>query len=152
MTMTAEDRRPRWAVIDQAAREEDSRWAEQVARVEAAVTSGDAAAMLRAWHAACLEALGSQQWAPMIAVGDAAVHVGRATGFTIAFGAKARQAYHVALFRAHQQASPEGILRAAEGFGDLGDREVAGQALRMAHDLTEHLAARFLASGNLRRE
>ncbi|OLC13262.1 MAG: hypothetical protein AUH29_13145 [Candidatus Rokubacteria bacterium 13_1_40CM_69_27] len=135
--MSAEERRVRWAVTGRTESPRDFRWAEQVARVEDAVVGGDATAMLRTWQAACLEALGSQQWEPMIAVGDAALRVGRATGFTIAFEAKARQAYHVALFRAHKQVSLEGIRRAAGGFDQVGDREVAEQALRLAQGLAE---------------
>ncbi len=142
--MTAGDRRPRQTVTGHEASEHDSPWAKQVARVDDAVAGGDATAMLRAWHAACHEALGSQQWEPMIAVGDAALRVGRATGFTIAFGTKARQAYQVALFRAHKQAAVEGVRRAAERFGELGDREVAEQALRMAHGLDERASVRDL--------
>ncbi|HEV8639682.1 MAG TPA: hypothetical protein VGV13_01110 [Methylomirabilota bacterium] len=144
MTMTVGDRPPRRTVTDHAASEHASPWAEQVTGVDDAVAGGDAAAMLRAWHAACLEALGSQQWEPMIAVGDAALRVGRATGFTIAFGAKARQAYHVALFRAHKQAAADGVRRAAERFGGLGDREVAEEALRMAHGIAERTSVRDL--------
>jgi hypothetical protein len=106
-----------------------------MADVEAALRAGETAAMLRAWHAACLDALGSQGWESMIAVGDAALRIGEATGFTTAFAAKARQAYHVALYRAHRQESREGVLHAAEGFTRLGDREATEQCRAIAERL-----------------
>jgi hypothetical protein len=45
---------------------------------------------------------------------------------------RARQAFLTALFRARQQRSLDGVLRAATGFGELGDRDTLAQALRMA--------------------
>jgi hypothetical protein len=46
--------------------------------------------------------------------------------------ATARRAYMRALFRARGEQSRVGVLRAAEGFHHLGDREVVAQALRIA--------------------
>jgi hypothetical protein len=105
--------------------------------VEEALASGDAAAMLRAWHNACLEALGSQRWEPMVAVGEAAWRIGQATGFKIAFAAKARQAYHVALYRAHKQGTVDGVRRVGEAFEMLGDREAVEQCASIAERLGE---------------
>lgn len=105
--------------------------------VEAALASGDAAAMLHAWHNACLEALGSQRWEPMFAVGEAAWRIGQATGFKIAFAAKARQAYHVALYRAHKQGVAGGVRRVADAFDVLGDREAVAQCLSIAERLDD---------------
>lgn len=103
--------------------------------VEEALASGDAAAMLRAWHTACLEALGSQRWEPMVAVGEAAWRIGHATGFKIAFAAKARQAFHVALYRAHKQGDADGVRRVGEAFEMLGDREAVDQCASIAERL-----------------
>ncbi len=100
--------------------------------IEEALGTGDAAAMLRAWHAACLDALGSQRWEPMLAVGDAAWRIGQATGFKIAFVAKARQAYHVALYRAHKQGTAAGVQRVGEAFAALGDRAAVDQCTAIA--------------------
>jgi len=100
--------------------------------VEDALGTGDAAAMLRTWHVACLDALGSQRWEPMLAVGDAAWRIGQATGFKIAFAAKARQAYHVALYRAHKQGTLAGVQRVGEAFAALGDREAVEQCATIA--------------------
>lgn len=112
------------------------RWQELIRAVDATVESGETGAMLRAWQAASVEAQFDQGWQSMVAVGDAAVRIGRATGLRFAFGVKARQAYHVALFRSHRANFVDGVLAAAEGFAELGDAEVVTQctsvALRLA--------------------
>ncbi|MGH7392146.1 MAG: hypothetical protein ACREM3_22205 [Candidatus Rokuibacteriota bacterium] len=115
----------------------DPRPAAGLEAVVEALETGDAAAMLRAWHAACLDALGSQRWEPMIDVGDAAWRIGQTTGFKIAFAAKARQAYHVALYRAHKQGSVAGVRRVGEAFQALGDRDAVEQCTAVAARLTE---------------
>jgi hypothetical protein len=51
------------------------------------------------------------------------------------FATKARQAYLTALFRARDEGSMDGVLRAAWAFADLGDREVVDGALRIADRL-----------------
>jgi len=103
--------------------------------VEEAMATGDASLMLRTWHAACLDALGSQQWEPMVAVGDAARRIGQITGFKISFTAKARQAYHVGLYRAHKQQAAEGVRRIAEAFAAIGDGEAVEQCAAIAERL-----------------
>ena len=47
----------------------------------------------------------------------------------------ARRAYLTALFRARGERSLPGVVRAAEGFEALGDREVVEQALKIAAEL-----------------
>jgi hypothetical protein len=46
--------------------------------------------------------------------------------------ARAREAYMTALLRARRDHSVDGVLRAAVAFGELGDRAVVAQALRIA--------------------
>jgi hypothetical protein len=121
------------------------RWAELIGRVDAAVASGEASAMLRTWQAASVAALLDREWSSMLAVGDAAVRIGRATGLRYAFGAKARQAYQVALYRAHRVASPDGVFAAAEGFAELGDHETVEQCLIIAIRLLEKHPRRDIA-------
>ena len=113
----------------------DVRWMDLIGEVDAAVLSGDASAMLRSWQAASVAALLDKEWPSMVAVGDAAIRIGRATGLRVAFGAKARQAYHVALFRSHRASSLDGVLCAAEGFAELGDADVVEQCLTIAQRL-----------------
>jgi len=91
-----------------------SQWAAHIETVDRELRRGAIGSMLRAWHAACADALGSGTWEAMIAIGDAALRIGQSTGFNPAFAAKARQAYHVAFLRAHHQASVEGVRRAGD--------------------------------------
>lgn len=107
--------------------ERDAGWAVHLRRLEEALARGHAGGMLREWQAACGAALATQQWEPMVAVGEAALRLGRATGFTLTFLGKTRHAYYVALFRAHRQGSPEGVLRVAEAFAAIDDRDAVGQ-------------------------
>jgi 16S rRNA (cytosine967-C5)-methyltransferase len=58
--------------------------------------------------------------------------------FFQAAGGKGRRIYLAALFRARQQESLDGVLRTAEAFAGLGDRELVDRCLRIA----ESLAAR----------
>lgn len=113
----------------------ESRWAADVRQVDEALAAGDASTALRAWHSACLEALGSQRWAPMLEVGDAALRIGEATGFTVAFAAKARQAYHVGLYRAHKEGAAAGVLRVGQAFAAMGDRAAVEQCTSIAERL-----------------
>ena len=60
----------------------------------------------------------------MAAVGGLALQMGESP--------RAREAYLVALFRARDQRSFTGVLRAQEAFETLGDRPVALQCLHIA--------------------
>jgi hypothetical protein len=113
------------------------KWNESIKKVDEAVASGDPGSMLRAWQAASVAALVDRGWSSMIAVGDAAIRIGRATGLNVAFGAKARQAYHVALFRSNRLGDLDGVLQAAEGFAELRDRETVEQCLSVAARLLD---------------
>jgi hypothetical protein len=101
-------------------------WTTPLVRVEQALEKGDTAAALSWWREAQAVALRSGQWEGMVDIGDAAQRLAPDdTGI-------ARQAYLAALFRARQQRSLDGILRVAIAFADLGDREAAAHALRLA--------------------
>jgi hypothetical protein len=103
--------------------------------VDDALRRGDVSAAVRAWHDAHRAALGSRQWEPMLAVGDARLRVGAASGFVREARSAARQHYLAALFRARQRGAVDGVLRVAEAFAALGDREVVEGALRIAQEL-----------------
>src|SRR5260370_18454473 len=74
----------------------------------------------------------------MVAVGDAAIRLGRATGTVAVAESRARRVYLTALFRARRHDSLDGVLAAGEAFGRLGDREVVKQALAMPTDMARH--------------
>lgn len=100
-------------------------------QVDAALGEGDVPGALRAWHLAYQGALGSRQWSPMIATGDAWLRIGAAGGGDDP-RPRARRQYLRALFRAREQGSLDGVLQAAAAFASLGDREVVEQCLRIA--------------------
>ena len=107
------------------------------ALMDEALARGDIGAAERHWHDAYRVALGSRRWEGMIEVGDGARRIGEVTGARATANTRARQAYLTALLRARQQKSLDGVLRTAEAFSGLGDRQVVAQCLRIA----EHLAA-----------
>lgn len=113
----------------------DARWQVHLRRLEAAFLDGDLRGLVRAWHAASLEARAAPGWEGVLAVGEAAIRVGRATGRAVLFAAEARQALYVAFFRAQQQGSVPGLRRIEAAFAALGDREAAAECRRLADQL-----------------
>jgi hypothetical protein len=111
------------------------RWTAHIARLDLALARGDTYAVVYAWHLACLEARASDEWEPMLLVGQAALRVARGTGLTVAFRAEARQALHVALARAQRARSRDGVLRIAETLAEIGDSE----AIRCCRELIERM-------------
>jgi hypothetical protein len=107
-------------------------WTPPLARADEALQDGDLAAALAWWREARQTAIRSGRWEGLIEVGDAFLRLGEAGGFRRDAETQAREAYLGALLRAQRQRSLEGVLRAATAFGELGDREVTVQALRIA--------------------
>jgi hypothetical protein len=110
--------------------------------MDRAIDGRDVAAAERAWHEAYLTALGTWGWDGMMDVADAYVRLGRISNPGPAAMAKARNLYLAAFFRARQQRSVDGLLRAAEGFARVGDRAAAEQALRIAESLAAEIGDR----------
>lgn len=110
-------------------------WAVHLQVMDDALKTKSISAAARAWREAYGSALGSRDWQGMIEVGEASLRIGQVAGTRQAAEAKARDAYLTALFRARQQGSLAGVLRAAEAFAALGDREVVEQSLRIADSL-----------------
>ena len=92
--------------------------------VNEALARGDRAAAEWAWRDAWGAALGARRWEGMAAVGALALRMGELS--------RAREAFLIALFRARDQRSVSGVLRAEEAFEALGDRMVARQCLFIA--------------------
>jgi len=109
-------------------------WAAEIQAMDAALARGDAATAQAAWREAYAAAHAGRGWPGMMAVGDAALRLGRATDMGVA-ESRARRVYLTALFRARRHGSLDGVLAAGEAFGRLGDREVVQQALAMATDM-----------------
>lgn len=98
---------------------------------ERAAARGDLSRAIYVWGDAYGEAWRSRQWEALLAVGDAALHIDRASPGPNAFRSEARRAYLAALLRARAVGSHEGIRRAAAAFARLGDAEMAERALAM---------------------
>jgi len=112
-----------------------ARWNGEIGRLDAALVAGDRAGAHRAWSEAWSAALASRRWDAFIRMGDASLRLGDLDGHPATARARARQAYLLAMFRARAAGSIEGVLRAAEGFAGLGDRDVVNGALHLAIQL-----------------
>jgi hypothetical protein len=116
----------------------DGPWAPAIQQVDTALARKEYSVALRAANDAYTLALSSTRWDGMVTAGDLYRRIGEATGLKRSFEGKAREAYQKAFFRARQQSSVEGVLRATEGYAALGDTQMVGLGLRVA----ERLAAR----------
>lgn len=105
--------------------------------VDQALAARDVAGALRAWRRANVVATGSRRWEAVLAVGDAYLRIGDAADIRRAFAGRAREVYLTALFLAREERSVEGVLRAAEAFAALGDRDVADHSLSVARRIAD---------------
>lgn len=80
-------------------------------------------------------AAAGDRWDALLEVGDAARRAGELAGSRGTADAKAREIYRMALARARHQESLDGVLRVAEAFVAIGDREGAVESLRIAETL-----------------
>jgi hypothetical protein len=113
----------------------DVTWQVHLDRVEAALARHDLVAAEMLWGDAYVAAIKSRHWEGMVAAGDTYRRLGELGGFRKISDAKAREAYLAALFRARNRGSLEGVLRAAQGFAELGDQEVVEQCIRVARSV-----------------
>jgi hypothetical protein len=123
-----------------AASEAPSAWYASLTKMDEAIARGDIPGAAAQWREAHRHARGGRQWEPLIDVGDGYRRLGRAAGAERAAEAQARDAYLGGLLRARQLESLEGVLRAAEAFAELGDREVVEQCMRVARGLAARAA------------
>ena len=105
--------------------------------VDEALDRRDIAAAVRAWHDAYVAARVGRRWEAMIEVGDAYLRIGEVSGIGSAARARARSLYLMALTRAEGQRSIDGVLRVADAFARLGDRDVVANVLRIASRLAD---------------
>lgn len=113
---------------------EDS-WTAHIRKVDGALANRDTSAAELAWRDAYVVALRSQRWENLIEAGDLYLRVGEVAGARKAAEPQARKAYLRAAVRARAEGSVDGVLRAAEAFAELGDREVTEYFLRIAESL-----------------
>jgi len=110
-------------------------WLTPIADTDRALARGDLATAVASRHRAHLAALGSRDWEGLVAVGDAALRLGEASGDRRAMEPEARRAYRAALSCARAERSLDGVLRATESLARLRARDAVEQGLRMARDL-----------------
>jgi hypothetical protein len=102
---------------------------------EEAVAQRNVTAALRAWQDAYRAAVARGRWEQLVEAADAYRQIGEAVDSRERFDAKAREIYLAALFRARRQDSLDGVLRVAEAFAELGDRDVVERCVRIAERL-----------------
>lgn len=119
-------------------RTREAPWTVSLQKLDEALANKDISAAEQAWHDVYAKALGSRRWEGMVEAADAQLKIGTAAGARKASEARARGIYLAALFRARQQGSLDGVLRVADAFASLGDREVVDQCLRIAERLAAH--------------
>lgn len=71
-------------------------------------------------------------WAELVELGHAFRRLGHVAGDPATFDAAALATFRAALTHARRQTSLDGVLRAAEGFGELGDRNGLKESVRIA--------------------
>jgi hypothetical protein len=110
-------------------------WHEPLERVDAALAGGDAREARRHWEEAYRVAVHSRTPEGLLAVGQASLRVGEATGDRQAAVPEARRVFLLALFQARERHDPDGVALAGRAFADLGDRTVADRAFAVARAL-----------------
>jgi hypothetical protein len=112
-------------------------WSEHLRAMDRALTRRDEAEALRAWEHAHLAAVESLRWEGLIAAGQAYLRLGQVAPTLPTSEATARRAFFAALYRACRENSFDGVMRAADAFAALGDREVVDECLGLAELLAE---------------
>jgi len=101
-----------------------------LASVDEALAHGDTAAALQAWQRVYEAARLHRGWRGLVEAADAGVRIdSEARG---AAAPRARWIYLAALDRARAERSVEGMVRVADGFSRLGDRDASERVLRIA--------------------
>lgn len=110
--------------------------------VDRALAAGDLAAAQRAWHDMYVQALAGRDWQELVSAADTELLIMRRAGaHSNDADPRARELYLAALFRAHAQGSQDGVLRVAQRFAAVGDREAAAMALRLVDTTAPQPAA-----------
>ncbi len=110
----------------------DAPWASHLQRMEEALALQDRPAATRAWDEAYVAALQMGGWEGMAAVGQAYLRLGGFSGHPGETAIVARGIFQITFTRAYRAESPEGVLRAAKAFADLGDLAMADLYLGVA--------------------
>jgi hypothetical protein len=110
-------------------------WATTLRELDRGLSAGDLTVADSAWPQAWSAAVASRRWEALIAVGDSTRRLGELSDTRPQSDAKARRAYRLAYHRAQTEGSLEGLLRAAEAFAELGDRDVVQAILGVTYEV-----------------
>ncbi len=110
-------------------------WTAHLQAMDQALLSGDPGESVRTWRQAYSAALSHPGWLGLLTVASASLRLAAFPGLARDAAARARETYWIAVFRARQQRSLNGVLHAAEAFGMLGDRSTVEQCMRVAEGL-----------------
>jgi hypothetical protein len=110
-------------------------WTAHIETMDKALAANDAGESIRAWRRAYSAALSHPSWLGLFTVATASLRVGTLPSLARSAAALARETYWIAFFRARQQRSLTGVLRTAEAFAMLGDRDAAERCVRVAQAL-----------------
>jgi len=112
-----------------------SAWHVHLTSAEAELGAGNVTAALHHGRDAYAAARASRRSDGLVEVGDFHRRLAARPGLGASAIARARECYLNALLRARVERSLDGILRATEGFFELGDRDMVEQGLAMARDI-----------------
>jgi hypothetical protein len=110
-------------------------WGSHLRQLDDALQRKNGSGAVRAWHDAYGAALGSRRWEGMLAVGRASLRLGGMAHMRATAGSKARQAYLIALFRARDEKSIDGLLDIGEALARVGDVSLASYCLSIVEPL-----------------
>jgi len=107
-------------------------WKLAIQRIDDALATGNVKAAVRELDAAYRAVMKAGGWEAFIEVGDAYRRIGEVAATGEPFDAKAREIYLLALSQARRQECVQCLLRIAEAFAALGDREHIELSVRLA--------------------
>lgn len=110
-------------------------WTAHIQAMEQALSDNDPAESVRAWQQAYSAALSHPGWLGLLTVAGASLQLSAIPGLARGAAARARETYWIALFRARQQRSLDGVLQVADAFSLLGDLAAVEQCMRAAAEL-----------------
>jgi len=115
----------------------DTPWRTHLRTAERAVDRGDVRGALQAWEEAHVAAIESSTWEGLLETGRTGLRTGLLRRGARIDESAARRAFFAALYRACRANSFEGVVRSADAFSALGDREVVDECLGLAQLLAE---------------
>jgi hypothetical protein len=110
-------------------------WTAHIEAMDQTLAGSNLRACVGAWRQAYSAALSDPGWRGLLTVANAARRLCALRGLAGEATAWARETYWIALFRARQQRSLDGVLSAAAAFEQLGDHVALERSVRVAEVL-----------------